>query len=166
MPFRHNLALQNIPLTKQLFKRNAKLKLEMSLEVLNIICMSNTLHTKNDESNFIRPWRVKIQESRSSLFNTHLAYPWSIHVRVLMKPLVLFNPLPIEAWCWWTSFDNLKSHCLWNRAISKEKLCWASDLTLRQMNMHGMFKQEVWTLILVKKTAHLSMIVLKREITV
>ena len=22
--------------------------------------------------------------------------------------MVLFDPLPIEAWCWWTSFDNSK----------------------------------------------------------
>ena len=44
--------------------------------------------------------------------------PWRVHVRVLTKPLVLFDPLLIEAWCWWTSFDNLI------RRITYRDICW------------------------------------------
>jgi hypothetical protein len=40
MPFKCDLALQNIPLSKHPSKRNPKLKMKTSLEALNIICMS------------------------------------------------------------------------------------------------------------------------------
>ena len=37
MPFKRNSTLQNIPFSKQPFKRNPKLKMKTSLEVLDII---------------------------------------------------------------------------------------------------------------------------------
>ena len=62
---------------------------------------------------------------KKELFDIHLAYPWRIHVSVLTKALVLFDPLLIEAWCWWTSFDNFRiriTYQWWNPAY--RNICW------------------------------------------
>ena len=48
MPFKRDLALQNIPFSKQPFKMQPRLENKTSLEVSNIICP--LVHTKIDQS--------------------------------------------------------------------------------------------------------------------
>ena len=59
-------------------KCNPELKMRTSLEVLDTICPSSTIHTKIDESNFICPWkwRLKSWESLPLLPHYHLC-PWT-----------------------------------------------------------------------------------------
>jgi hypothetical protein len=45
MPFKCDLALQNIPLSKEPFKTHPYLKMKTSLEVLNIICPPQELES-------------------------------------------------------------------------------------------------------------------------